>query len=200
MPLEGSTLAVGAMASYEPGAVYLYTDDGLSWIGEQKVQASDGSLSNELGSSVVLSGSRLVVGARDGGAQGTAACLSQITYLGSPSATSSGDFRIRAFAVLPIQFGLLVYSQSAASTPFMGGTLCIGAPIWRTPPQTSTGTLPPGFDCSGTLTFQMNHWIQTGSDPLLVPGATVYAQFWFRDPLDPFGIGLTDALEFVIHP
>ncbi len=45
-------------------------------------------------------------------------------------------------------------------------------------------------------------WIAAGSNPALVAGATVWAQYWSRDPgfPAPFNAGLTDAQTFVIWP
>jgi hypothetical protein len=42
--------------------------------------------------------------------------------------------------------------------------------------------------------------IQSSADPLLVPGARCFAQFWSRDPASPSTTGLTDALSFWICP
>ena len=60
--------------------------------------------------------------------------------------------------------------------------------------------MPPPEDCSGTLGVDFNAVIQSGSDPGLVAGACVYAQFWSRDPADPSGSNLSDALAFRIEP
>jgi len=38
------------------------------------------------------------------------------------------------------------------------------------------------------------------TDPALVAGATVWSQFWSRDPADPFTTNLSDALRFLIAP
>jgi hypothetical protein len=46
----------------------------------------------------------------------------------------------------------------------------------------------------------MNARIQTHADPLLQPGRDVYAQYWTRDPADPWTTGLTDAISFRILP
>jgi hypothetical protein len=67
-------------------------------------------------------------------------------------------------------------------------------------PGIPTGGNPIGLDCSGAPVVDFNARIQSGSDPRLVPGTVVEAQFQFHDPGDPLGLGLTDALQFVIGP
>jgi len=42
--------------------------------------------------------------------------------------------------------------------------------------------------------------ITGGTDPSLVAGAQVNAQFWYRDSAASFGSGLSNALEFTILP
>ena len=56
--------------------------------------------------------------------------------------------------------------------------------------------------CTGTFSFDMNAFIQSGVYPALVPGEIVYCQWWSRDLQDPagFGTGLTNALYFGIAP
>jgi hypothetical protein len=78
---------------------------------------------------------------------------------------------------------------------------CVGAPVRRVARQNSGGTPKPTNDCSGSLVFDMNVRIQAAVDPNLVPGARVFAQYLYRDPLD-FGrpVGSTDAVDFTIHP
>lgn len=128
-------------------------------------------------------------------------CTPAIGWNGTPSASASTAFDVSASQVLSNKSGLLIYGFARASTPFQGATLCISPPIRRTPVQDSGGNAPP-VDCSGVFHFDFNALVQGGSDALLVPGTTVDAQYWYRDPADPtgFGSGLSDALEFTIQP
>jgi hypothetical protein len=59
---------------------------------------------------------------------------------------------------------------------------------------------PP--NCTGTFAFDFNAHARSGSDPALVVGTTVSAQWYYRDVQDPagFGSGLTDAVRFVLCP
>ena len=77
--------------------------------------------------------------------------------------------------------------------------MCVQAPITRTQVQNSAGNPPPD-DCSGGFVYDFNDRIQSGIDPALSAGATVFAQFWHRDPVAPFADGLTNAAEFTIDP
>ena len=123
-------------------------------------------------------------------------CLPTIGFTGSPSIFGSA-FDITADMVLNNKTGLLFYGQGSANQPFLGGTLCVQPPLRRTLPQFSGGNPPPN-DCSGSYSFDMDAQIQSGLDPILVGGATIYGQYWYRDNLDGFGVGLTDAIQFTI--
>ena len=50
--------------------------------------------------------------------------------------------------------------------------------------------------------MDFNAWIAQGVDPGLVPGVTVYAQFWTTDDgfAPPGNYGLTDAIDLTIQP
>ena len=128
-------------------------------------------------------------------------CTPMIDFIGTPSATSPDPFTITGSTVLNFRNGLLFYGYlGPASAPFFGGTLCVQPPLRRTGVQNSGGTMPPAMDCSGLYSFDFNALIQSSVDPLLVPGQQINAQYWSRDPLhlDGTGVGLTDAIEFVI--
>lgn len=123
-------------------------------------------------------------------------CVPSITFAGTPSASSGAVFDVGAVDVLEGRNGLLFYGYGAAAVPFQGGLRCVAAPARRTPIQGSGGQPPTA--CSGTYSFDFNARIRSGVDGGLVPGAGVYAQYWSRDPGDPFGTGLTDAVAFVV--
>src|ERR1022692_923729 len=64
--VSGDTAVVGAPNQDEndsPGAAYVFTRSGTTWTQQQKLTASDGSLVNEFGISVSVSGDTAVVGA-----------------------------------------------------------------------------------------------------------------------------------------
>jgi len=126
-------------------------------------------------------------------------CTPSIAFTGTPSASSATPFDLTASQVLNNKTSVLFYGFTAAAAPFQGGTLCVQPPFVRTPPQSSGGT-PSGNDCTGAPTFDMNARIQGGTDPNLVAGATVFAQYYYRDPSDAFTVGLTDAVSFVVCP
>ena len=126
-------------------------------------------------------------------------CLSTMTFSGTPSATDPDPYLAGAALVLNEKSGLLYYGYAPASNPFYGGVQCVAPPVKRTPVQKSGGNSGPD-DCSGTYSYDFNARIQSGVDPGLVVGAGVYAQYWYRDPLDPFTAGLTNALSFTIQP
>lgn len=123
------------------------------------------------------------------------------TPSGAPRLSSLGSFDVTASNVLNFRNGLFFYgTQGRASLPFLGGTLCVAPPLRRTDIQNAGGSLPQVEDCSGSFTFDVNGWLDTHTDPFLVVGATLHGQFWSRDPGDPLGAGLTDAVELVICP
>jgi hypothetical protein len=126
-------------------------------------------------------------------------CTPFIQGVGVPSATIAQPFRIKAFEVINNKNGLLFYGFIPQSMPFQGGALCTKPPLTRCTVMSSTGNPPPN-DCSGSFVFDFNERIRSGADPLLVAGTEVFAQYWSRDPGDPFTTSLTDALAFYINP
>ncbi|MCC7011180.1 MAG: hypothetical protein IT454_01350 [Planctomycetes bacterium] len=127
----------------------------------------------------------------------SAGCPPLIASFGNPSATSTGPFVVLCQQVVNQKVGLLFYGTSSHSAPFQGGTLCVGAPVRRTQLQSSGGS-PIGNDCSGLYQYDFQARIQGGFDPQLVPGASIYSQWWFRDPQSPSTTGLSNGLHFVI--
>jgi len=119
------------------------------------------------------------------------------------SARSSGDTAgpsvttIAASGVVAQRLGTLLYGSRPGRQPFSGGILCVGTPYRSTGSQNSGGD-PDGADCTGALTVDFAAYARSGIDPSLVPGAVVFAQFWYRDPYLAGGAGLTDAVRFEI--
>jgi hypothetical protein len=119
-------------------------------------------------------------------------------WTGGASVSSALPFDVRARNVLDHKLGLLAYGYGASNAPFQGGTLCVEAPLTRTPAQDSGGS--GAGNCSGVYGFDFNALIQSGADPELVAGVQVFAQYWSRDPQASFTTGLTDALRFYVQP
>ncbi|MCC7013479.1 MAG: PQQ-dependent sugar dehydrogenase [Planctomycetes bacterium] len=124
-------------------------------------------------------------------------CMPSIGYSGAPS-LSNGNFHVTATLVLNNKSGLLFYGSLPHNAPFQGGTMCVRPPVHRTPTANSGGN-PTGTSCTGNYNFDFSAWINLGFDPALqVVGHQVNAQFWSRDPQDPFTTSLTDAVQFFI--
>jgi hypothetical protein len=127
-------------------------------------------------------------------------CTPSISGLGQPSVTPGTHFNVKASNVLNNVPGLLIYSYDAAASPFQGGLVCVSAPVKRTGGTLSNGTPPPAVDCTGSLWFDFNAYIQSGADSSLVAGQEVFCQAWSRDTASPGGSNLTGGLRFLIHP
>jgi hypothetical protein len=127
-------------------------------------------------------------------------CTPAIGSSGTPSATASSGFSITCSQVINNKTGLLFYSTTgAAAAPFLGGFLYCKAPTMRTPTRNSFGSAS-GSDCSGHFSIDFDAWIHGGSDPALVFGRSVWAQWWSRDPGAASTTNLSDAITFVIGP
>jgi hypothetical protein len=127
-------------------------------------------------------------------------CLPRMGFSGVPSASSPTPFTVVASSVLNQRNGVFFYGLSGpAAAPFQGGLKCVSSPTRRTGTLNSGGTPPIANDCSGVYGFDFNAWIGSGADPSLVPGVSVRGQFWSRDPAASFGVGLSEAIEFLIQ-
>ncbi|MFT4541119.1 MAG: hypothetical protein ACI841_000056 [Planctomycetota bacterium] len=127
----------------------------------------------------------------------SAGCTPSISYTGTPSATGSDDFHVTGTDIVSGQYGFLIWSLGPNSLPYFGGTLCISAPISRTPIQYAGGNAGSG-DCSGSFSGPFSQGTMAANS--LIAGSQLYFQYWYRDPgLFDF-IGLTDGLDVVICP
>ncbi|MCK6446754.1 MAG: right-handed parallel beta-helix repeat-containing protein [Planctomycetes bacterium] len=115
-------------------------------------------------------------------------CTPLIAANGSSSASSPSGFVIDCVGVRNQKLGLLFYGVNGpAAAPFQGGTLCVAAPIKRTPLVDSGGSASPANDCTGRFAIDMNAFAagSLGGAPLpelSVVGTVVHTQWWGRDP------------------
>ncbi|MCC7013125.1 MAG: hypothetical protein IT454_11225 [Planctomycetes bacterium] len=134
------------------------------------------------------------------GKANSAGCTPFLAPFGFASASSPESFLVRAFNVVNQKNGLFFYGLSGRqSAPFQGGTKCVANPVHRLGLQPSGGNLGVN-DCSGIYVQDFNALIQGNVDPLLVAGAQVNVQCWYRDPSVPSNTGLSNGLEFHITP
>ncbi len=222
--IEGDRAVVGSIIPpLAAGAAYVFERSGSTWTQFTKLTRPGGTAAQppEFGRTVDIEGDTVGVGAPgddsagvDSGAvyvflvphlpivycsskTNSLGCIPAITVTGVPSASSPLPFMIGAEQIISHKFGLPFYGYCALDAPFQGGTLCVHAPILRGPVSMSGGAWPPN-ECSGAFAYNFNSLIQSGTVPGLVAGATVYTQYWYRDPADAYTTGLTDAVVFTI--
>jgi subtilisin family serine protease len=139
---------------------------------------------------------------------GSLGCMPSIGFSGFASATAANGFIIDATNVRNNKNGLLFYGVNGpASSPFLGGTLCVGAQVLRAPWVNSGGTPAPVNDCSGVYAMDFNTFARgvLGGSPLAAlstPGTVVNTQWWGRDPGFPVpnNVSLSNALQFSVGP
>lgn len=127
-------------------------------------------------------------------------CVPSLTWSGTPTMQSgSDDFVVHAGDLVNQKLGMAFWSQTPTDTPFGGGTLCVAGPQQRTPLVNSGGSTDPLGDCSGSASFFFSQAYLGGQG--LSVGDSLFTQWWFRDPaqLDGTGIGLSNAVHFVLQ-
>jgi hypothetical protein len=127
----------------------------------------------------------------------TGGCVPVIDTDGCPSATAGSGFTVTAAQVPPGNLGIMLYgTRGPDTTPALGGVLCVKLPFRISGVQSAGGA----GACGGQYSVDFNEWVHVSNDPLLVAGAVVHGQFWFRDPPASFGSGLSGGVTFTLAP
>lgn len=106
-------------------------------------------------------------------------------YWSGRATLTTNDLVIGTAGGIPGAACLLFSGPTAASIPFQGGTLYVGAPLRRYPPGS--------MDFSGSAEFPVP------IDASMV-GTRRFFQIWFADSGDAFGSGLSDGLQLYFCP
>lgn len=204
------------------GSVRLFARNN-GWRLQRVLWPADIATGDGFGRGVALDQQRLVVGAPgqdqfevDGGAvyefqlshaparvhcvpeRSTRGCVGRMGFSGTPSAGSSQPFLISASTAPSIRGGALLFTVAGpAFVPFPGGVRCLASPVVALAAQPSSGA--PAIACDGAFSLDFNAVIQSGSWPQLASGATVNAQWVFRDPDASNASAASEALEFTIQ-
>lgn len=204
------------------GAVHLFARNN-GWKLQRVLWPADIATGDSFGRGIALDSTRLLVGAPgqdqywlDAGAvyefslthaparvhcvpeRSTRGCIGRMGFSGTPSASSSQPFVISASGAPSVRGGVLLFSVAgSAFQPFPGGVRCLASPSQALAAQVSSGS--PAMGCDGAFSVDFNAVIQSGAWPQLVVGATVNAQWAFRDPEASNGSAASEALEFTIQ-
>ncbi|MDP6539930.1 MAG: hypothetical protein QF903_05010 [Planctomycetota bacterium] len=103
---------------------------------------------------------------------------------GFPS-LAEDDLLLYIDLAIPFQPGWCFHGSSAADLPFMGGSLLVA------PPLTRYRTIQTDLFGADTVPVPIRPWMV---------GQTLRFQFWFVDPGDAFGIGLSPGIEVLFYP
>ncbi|MEY2746845.1 MAG: Serine/threonine-protein kinase PrkC [Planctomycetota bacterium] len=128
----------------------------------------------------------------------SAGCVPAIAGEGLASVGSSNSFVVSATQIAPGVNGVLTWSRMPASTPFAGGTMCVGSPVWRS--WILSAQPPGGPACSGILQFPFTTERMAASN--LAAGDVVHLQVWTRDNgyAPPANWGMTQGLRVTLVP
>ena len=127
-------------------------------------------------------------------------CKPVVSLDGVPNVSGTGGFRVECDKLVGKTIGLFYYGTTGAQgAVFQSGFQCVRPPLSRAAPRSTGGNGPP-LDCSGSLTFTLDEWVASKKDLRLVPGTTVYGQFWSRDPGAVPATHLSSAVAFTLQP
>ena len=107
---------------------------------------------------------------------------------------SGGAWNVTATNLINQKPGIFIWGHARWDLPFQNGFLCVSPPFLRTPGQGSGGNPPPD-DCSGAMVLDVVATVPAALAPTMIT-----LQAWQRDVFDPFGSGLSDAIEVAFCP
>jgi hypothetical protein len=183
---DGTPLVVGGLDAQDNGTTLAVAIPAAALPGDVLVRvpgASGDALSNAFpfDPAAAPCPSPLVYGTPKTTSLGT---LPELFVTGSPHA-STQDLVIGTFGGLPDRHGILFSGTGQHSSPLSGGTLLVAGPHLR------HGQFQ--FDFTGAVELPI-----AVEDALV--GTTRCYQLWFHDPADPFGIGLSNAVQVTFCP
>ena len=111
--------------------------------------------------------------------------IAPIVGTGGFPSLAEDDLMLYIDLAIPFQFGWCFHGQSAADIPFMGGSLLVA------PPWSRHATIQTDLFGADTVAVPIRPWMV---------GQTLCYQFWFIDPGDAFGIGLSPGIEVLFYP
>jgi hypothetical protein len=223
---NGETYVIGSRlddeAGPDTGIAFAFTPEGGGEIDEEFLSAQGRAPGDEVGNAVAMDGCWGLIGAqKDGGAgleagaayvfllrhpseryctAGVSAsgCVGRMNTNGFPSASEPMGFVFRATSIQGGSDGIFVFGVNGrAATPWGNSTSthCVLGPRQRMGVQTGNGT--PG-QCNGRIVQDFSTYLTANPSQNPGAGATVNAQFWYRDPFSTSNraTSLTDAVEF----
>lgn len=199
--LTTSVLVDGVLAASAPalsGAAWgfhAFTSLVFSQPGDDRMYVDDFSITTHAG---VLASPYCTSGLTTHG------CTAVMSATGSPSASATSGFVLRASGVEGAVNGTVFYGISGrVAWPWGAGStswLCVRAPQQRTIVSTSGGG---AGSCTGELTLDFLDFARSHPSALGVPlaaGTTVNAQAWFRDVGAVKNTSTSNAIEFTLLP
>ncbi len=125
-------------------------------------------------------------------------CVPVINGIGLPSLSSPTGYTVATHQVEANVSGITYFGVTGQNNvPFLGGTLCVKAPLYRLKIRVSGGS---GL-CTGKYAYTLKDMLDhaTGGS-LLTAGTTVNSQTWFRDVASASTTALSNGWEFVVCP
>jgi hypothetical protein len=131
-------------------------------------------------------------------------CVATMGASGTPSASATSGFTLRATSVEGMKSGLIFYGINGThSAPWNGQStsfLCVKSPTQRTPAANSGGTVD---SCDGSLSVDFLAYLAAHPNALGAPfsaGQIVWSQAWYRDPPAAKTTNLSNGLQFTFAP
>lgn len=125
-------------------------------------------------------------------------CVPQVESSGAPNVSAPAGFAIFTSHMESQRNALTFFGTTgAASFPFQGGFLCVQPPLFRLEVQNSGGS----GTCQGSIGYTLADVLAHASGGgFVTAGSLVYCETWCRDPGDPTGSSLSNALRFQVCP
>ncbi|MEO6708670.1 MAG: hypothetical protein ABI054_03960 [Planctomycetota bacterium] len=131
------------------------------------------------------------------GAPNSLGCFPVLDWSSASSMSVGPEPRVTATKLISNTVGLFLWGSTQANLPFSGGSLCVGAPVSRTPATAAGGS---NGTCTGSTSFTFPRSLLLSHG--LTVGSQLVVQSWSRDQgfPPPQNRSLTSAVAFTLWP